>query len=227
LRSSSGQKHVDLDGVMMLFCSIVAIFLFAGVSYLWVWGRVIYTANIAMSDVSGQSMNMLLFGKMLIQNKPDIDYRKRLDKAGQFSEEGRLSHLFILGGCNPPNIVSEAFVGAEYLEANYSMDNVDIICEDHSRNTLENIKNARVNMRKRNMQLAILLLTNRYHLYRCQRIATNLGFSVVPVGAEERLKWTPEILYKTFLEAFLTHWYNTGLFISRLLGSERLLSKIQ
>jgi len=101
-----------------------------------------------------------------------------------------------------------------------------LILEEASRNTLENLKQARLFLTQQNSALQVDLLSNRYHLYRCQALAQGLGFNVTLVAAEKHFDGRWANCYKIFMEAFFSHWYHTGARVSRWLNNKRMLAKI-
>ncbi len=228
LRVSSDQSDTDYDGLLMLGVSVSVILFSAGLSWLWhahkVWRYAIFTT--AAPNSALESDKMLVFGKRLNANKPDADFQSRLRRAVTLCQQNNVQYMFLLGGAIKPNVISEARAGWRWLQ-NQLPPHVNVVLEERSRNTLENLRNIRSDLRQRNLALEVVLVSSRYHLYRCLLISQGLGFKVHLVAAEPNLSCQLNVYRKIASEAFLSHWYNTGFFVSKLLKRRRILAKIQ
>lgn len=99
-----------------------------------------------------------------------------------------------------------------------------ITLEDQSRDTLENLRHARLLLRQGEGD--VLLLSSRYHLARCSLFARWLGIDHRLCAAEER--WAPSWSERgrLLLEAAYMVWVESGRAWARLLRSERMLAKV-
>ncbi len=222
LTSSASQQGVDWDGLLMLVLSTLFILATLGLSWLWLIFKTYRTAQQAPTPSQIQRP-LIVFGKQLHHNQIDNDYRARLQRVLALQTD---QPIFVLGGITAPNSVSEAKAGETFLLHRQPSLESQLILEESSRNTLENLKQARLFLARQDNPLQVDLLSNRYHLYRCQALAKGLGFDVTLVAAEDRLDghWTN--CYKIFMEAFFSHWYHTGARVSRWLNNKRMLAKI-
>lgn len=226
LTSGIAQKTVDKDGVVTLLLSTVLICLTLGVSWLWMSRRTYLTAKKAPSTGDAQ-IPLIVFGKQLVQNQIDTDYQLRLERTLDAVRHTPNVSIILLGGTTDDNLLSESEVGQRYLITQQPELETHLILEKSSRNTLENLQQAKQYLLAQQYSLHVRLLSNRYHLYRCKLIATGLGLKADLIAAETEfvLSWPQS--YKIIIEGFLNHWYHTGAFISRLFNNQRMLSKIE
>lgn len=224
LTSSSEQGKVDLDGLVMLAFSIVFFLATLGLSYLVTY---FYSWRVTRqsSNLTENELPVFVFGYQLIKNKILPPYQQRLEKLLSTSE--LFGNVFLLGGRTHDNQISEAEAGKKFILAKNPSLESRLILETSSRNTLENLKQARKFMRAHNLPLKTALLTHRYHLARCQVMAKGLGFETVLVPVEQETAIKLNEVYRMLLESFYIHWYYTGLVLGSLIRSQRILNKIK
>ncbi|MDG6774327.1 YdcF family protein [Thiomicrorhabdus sp. ZW0627] len=228
LTSSATQEGIDWDGLLMLSLSILSALLTFG--FFWFWRafqcyRIAQSAETSLPDKT--SIPLIVFGKQLHENRMDEDFKTRLNRVSTLQNTIHPDQkIFLLGGITNQNTVSEAQAGADALLAEHPELSDKLVLEESSRNTLENLKQARIYLNEHNLPLQAGLITNRYHLNRCQVMAKGLGLDGTLIAAEDDFVADFQNLYKIFMEAFFIHWYHTGSFISRWLNNKRMLSKI-
>ena len=89
------------------------------------------------------------------------------------------------GGQGSDEIISEAQAMKNYLlEKGIKEEN--IILEDKSKNTLENIKFANNIIKERQKNAEIALATTNYHVYRAGAIANSLNINIEGIGAKTK-----------------------------------------
>jgi len=215
----------------MLSLSVLGILLSGGLVLLW-QGYAVY--KVASRDYTApKSPVWLLFGLALKQNKSLPEYHQRIDAAVETLQLTQPKVLVFQGGVTGQNTLTEAVVGKQYFETVLEKSTLvkvtefEIVLEDRSISTLENLKFTREFLQSKNLPLESVLITNRYHLYRCQVMAENLGFKVEFIPAETEWVWDAKQLSKLILEAFFLHWYQTGKFVSQLIKNERMLNRIR
>ncbi len=120
--------------------------------------------------------------------------------------------------------MSEAAYGLRYLKQHgIRPDNIQL--EEQSKNTLDNLKNAR-QMLQREKITQVTLISNRYHLARCQLIANSLKIKHTLCAAEAALKINPTLLLKLFIEGIYIHWFIVGKYWARIIKSQRMLERV-
>jgi uncharacterized SAM-binding protein YcdF (DUF218 family) len=168
---------------------------------------------------------LLVFGKRLKQGSVDADYRLRLDRTAEFLAHDPQLRVILLGGAPMHEQISEAKAGLDYLKAKGAVSPDHIQLEERSRNTLENLRQARKILERENCA-DLILITNRYHLARSRMIANSLGLQHLLCPAEAAFSFTAPVLGKLVFEAFYMLWFNTGKTWARMIGSRRMLQRI-
>lgn len=219
--SASPRRYSNLkdsaDAHFMLAISVVAMLLSCGISYLIVLLHVIRTAKCATIEVELPSAVCLVFGKRLVDNSPDIDYRYRLNRLLQYHDQP----VIIMGGKTGNADVTEAQAGLDYMRQS-SFGGEDAQLEQKSVSTLENLRNSRDLL---NHQTAIII-SNRYHLARCRAFASSLAIPHRLCAAENRFVLDAHNIGKCLLEAFYLHWFYTGKHWAVLFQNQSMLDKI-
>lgn len=209
----------DYDGYFMLFLSSLIMLVSLGGSLLISW---LYVMYIATSDIHRTAKKLLLLGKRLLKNRPDSDYLARLARTEAVLYQSQQCQVYILGGRTHGATISEAKAGQQYL-IEHGIQQQQIILEETSRNTLENM---RAILEHIDTQEDMLLVTNRYHMARSLTMAKGFNFKVFACPAEDKFAFTFDNLRKTAIEAFHLHWYLTGKVWAHLTQNQRMLKRI-
>ena len=248
--AASGQWHrarhrlsiaSDLDALHGLLVATALMLLSGGLLYLgyvvWVW-RMARRASCSLDfaeastskEIQGQARQaqasagesspvILLFGKHSPRGEPDADFRQRIERARRLAAISPAMRLLLLGGGPPP---SEAEVARRALLAAGLPASVSVQLEDQSLDTLQNLRHARDLLR--DSSAPIWLLSNRYHLARCALFAAGLGIEFRLCAAETRWRWSDS--GKLLMEALYCLWMDVGRRWARLIGHQRMLSKV-
>jgi uncharacterized SAM-binding protein YcdF (DUF218 family) len=168
----------------------------------------------------------LVFGKRLLSGRPDADFELRLARLQALRTEHPQVRTLILGGRSADDSRSEARAGAEYLEVLAGRKLEDIQLEERSRDTLENLRNAMRALQGSPASLPVTLISNRYHLARCGLLARHLGLHSQLCAAEAHWRWSGQGLLRVCSEAGYICWFAIGKRWIKLIGSERMLSRI-
>lgn len=212
------------DGLFTFFLSNSILFFTAGLSLIFPLRQVVKTAQITSTKAPPDLM-LVVLGKSLRQGEVDIEYAQRLDRSFELYQNGH-KPILILGGVSDSRTVSEAEKGRDYL-LKRKVDDADILLEDASLHTLENLQNARDIIQRKSLDTVFILITSRYHLKRSQVIATGLGMQPTLCAAEEIFLFSWHKLPRLLLEAFYIHWYHSGSIWSRLTNNKKSLSRIR
>jgi uncharacterized SAM-binding protein YcdF (DUF218 family) len=176
---------------------------------------------------------VLLFGKHAPQGRIDGDFAARLDRAVSLWRERPPASVVLLGG-GADGEPSEAEVARNALLARGLAGDIPMRLEAQSRDTLQNLRNARELLRTSlpaaGIQAArlprVTLLSNRYHLARCALFARQLGFDCELCAAEPRLPLGPRMLLRIAGEAAYVCWSDLGTRWARLIGHRRMLARV-
>ncbi len=176
---------------------------------------------------------VLLFGNHAPQGRNERDFAARLDRAVSLWSEHRPARVVLLGG-GAEGEPSEAEVARNALLAR-GVGDVPLQLEAQSRDTLQNLRNARELLRGAAQRAKqgpsvplprVTLLSNRYHLARCALFARQLGFEHELCAAEPRLPLGPRTLLRLAGEAAYVCWTDLGTRWARLIGHRRMLARV-
>lgn len=196
----------------------------AGLVYLGYFVHVWRVARDAPCE-AGQGECLLLFGKHAPRGEPDRDFAQRLDRAAALWRSRAPRSLVLLGG-GPPGVPSEAEVARDGLIARGVAEDPSWVLEAQSRDTLQNLRNARDLLHAGADRGRVILLSSRHHLARCALFARQLGLDAELVAAEARLKIDPRTLLRIAGEAGYVCLSDIGTRWSRLIGSQRMLARV-
>jgi uncharacterized SAM-binding protein YcdF (DUF218 family) len=166
---------------------------------------------------------IVVLGAPVEAGGPGIELRERLLAAKRLFDRGVAPRVIILGGAPHEGPTSEAACGRDFLTS-LGMPTEAITVEEHSRHTLENLRNLRGLLSPRE-PTPVLLVTHRYHAARVAALASGLR---IPhrIAAADRPTSPRAGLVKLAHEAYLLHWYYVGKAISTWLGRKSSLGKI-
>lgn len=213
----------DRDAVHTGVVALAACVLSAGLVYVAYLVHVVRTARGApVAPERGE--RVLLFGKHAPQGRIDADFAARLDRAMHLWRERAPRHVVLLGG-GARGEPSEAEVARNALIARGLSPDAPLQLESSSRDTLENLRNAR-HLLGDAVRERVTLLSNRYHLARCALFARQLGFDVELCAAEPRLPLGPRTLLRLAGEAAYVCWADVGTRWARMTGNRRMLARV-
>lgn len=223
------QDKTDWDSLLMLFLSVLWILITLGIILIWYSKNIYQTAKTATPN--HQPPVWIIFGKKLQKNQLDYDFIERLNAVIFWTAVNKPTLIILQGGVTGNNTLSEAQAAKEYLiRSNIFVTlynhGTNLVLEDLSKNTLENLKQTRELLQQQNLPLTVTLVSNRYHLLRCETMALNMGFRITFLPAEKTFKLDLKQVYKILLEAIFINWYHTGRFISKVVKNQRMLKKI-
>jgi uncharacterized SAM-binding protein YcdF (DUF218 family) len=205
--------------VSLVLASLVAI-LGLGLPVLWRLWQVLQRAR---RDERRPADAILILGRALKDDRITRVFAARLDHAAELYRDGLAPIVIVTGGLTGEATRTEADAGREYL-LERGIPAAAILCEDRSRHTLENLFNAREDLRQRGLR-RVLLISDPLHLARASAMATGLGLEVATSPAPcpgSAIGWAARALS----EAFFLHWYRTGVAYSRLIRSRRVLARV-
>jgi uncharacterized SAM-binding protein YcdF (DUF218 family) len=168
---------------------------------------------------------VLLFGKHAPHGRIDRDFDARLQRAVSLWHAQRPGTVLLLGG-GGANEPSEAEIARRELLARGIDAGAALQLEAQSRDTLQNLRNARDLLRDGTTGLRVTLLSNRYHLARCALFARQLGFDSELCAAESAFSWSPRTLLRIAGEAGYVCWSDIGTRWARLIGHRRMLARV-
>jgi vancomycin permeability regulator SanA len=213
----------DLDVLHSGAVTAAACLFSGGLVYL---GYLLHVLRVARSApcLPARGECVLLFGKHAPHGRIDRDFDARLDRAVLLWHARSPGTLVLLGG-GAANEPSEAEIARRELLARGVDAGVALQLEAQSRDTLQNLRNAR-QMLGDAVRGRVTLLSNRYHLARCALFARQLGFDVELCAAEASLTWRPRTLLRLVGEAGYLCWADIGTRWARFIGNDRMLARV-
>jgi len=150
----------------------------------------------------------------------------RVDKAIELYRKCRVKPVIIpSGGRGDDEKLSEAQAMKNYLLA-HGIPEEHIIPEDRSATTRENLSFSRDIIDGREGPRKTALVSSNYHIYRCLRLAREVGLKCVGVGAHVAPYYWPSALIREFIAVFLTPGFLIWALIGYLLFVSPLLYTI-
>lgn len=138
----------------------------------------------------------------------------RLDKAYKVYDRSMSSCKIICsGGQGPDETVSEAEAMKKYLLENYEIPPKDIILEDKSVNTMENLRNSQAIIQSRKGRQWTAIISSGYHIMRADIYASRLNLPAVGIGAHTAMYYWPSAMIREYAALVKYYWryYFTGL----------------
>ena len=183
-------ESMTLNGIYIYVTLVVLYFICIGVSYL-----AASTLNI-INLLPRKLDYVVVLGAGLIGERVTPLLASRIRTGIKIYSKHPGSKLIMSGGQGADEVVSEAFAMKNYaLEQGVSEE--DIIMEDKSTNTEENIKFSKRLMKDVNSRFA--LVTNYYHVYRALVLAKTLGFRCIGYGAPTKFYFTLNAFIREFI----------------------------
>jgi uncharacterized SAM-binding protein YcdF (DUF218 family) len=217
----------DTDVLHAAAVTMLAVLLSAGLVWVGYIVHVWRTAWLAPTTLAGRWV-VLVFGRQLVDDEPEHDYRGRLARALVLLRAGTAGRVLLLGGSSGGSR-SEAQAGHAWLQRHGLPAAAPVELEQESVDSLENLRHARGLLQggdRAEVMPPVALLTSRYHLARCLLLAQRLGFDGHPVAAEEALPRTPRYVALLLMEATYLMWIDLGVRWARLIGHQRMAGRI-
>ncbi len=175
-----------------------------------------------------QHMTVLVFGRRLEHERPDVDYEARLARALSLAQRRWTARVLLLGGARGDG-TTEAAAGHRWLLEHALPACVQVQLEQDSADSLENLKHARILLRAADPDGAlppVALVSSRYHLARCQLLARRLGFDGTLIAAEPRFPARPSLWALLLLESGYVMLTDLGLRWADLVGNRRMSARV-
>lgn len=130
----------------------------------------------------------LVLGAALWNGQPSPALRERLEMALQLYEKGQVQWIICSGGTGDDGI-SEAEGMKRYL-LEQGVRQEDLLLEEHSTNTKQNLRYSKSLFKQKNIQ-EIYLVTHDYHMYRALKLAREAEIRAEPAPVHSRVLFTP------------------------------------
>lgn len=118
----------------------------------------------------------LVLGAAAWDKQPSPVFRERINHAIALYRQGMVDKLIFTGGTPKAGFMTEAAVGRRYA-IKHGVDKEDIVYENQSRDTWQNLINARSIASNNNID-SLIIVSDPYHLARAMVMARDLGMKV-------------------------------------------------
>ena len=152
---------------------IKALIILFVISFILIEGLIIVNGN---TKITSEVDYMIILGARLYGEVPSPALSERLKVAEIYLKDNPQLKVIVSGGQGADEYISEALAMERYL-VNRGIDKNRVIVEDTSTSTYENISNS-LNIIKEIDDLEsprVLLVTNRFHVFRSKLLANRLG----------------------------------------------------
>lgn len=153
--------------------SIIKYLFLAGVLICAVLGIIIGIFGIAVKPKKSDCI--IILGCQVRGTSLSQFLKERLDRGIELYNQGFAKYIIVSGGQGPGEDITEAEAMKTYLVSK-GIDENNIIMEDKSSNTMENLKNSKFIMDRKGFNTAIII-SNKYHLLRASIMAKRTGLN--------------------------------------------------
>lgn len=190
---------------------IICVFLSAYFGFLF-FSYLVYSYAYQMLPINKNLNYIIILGSGLIGDKVPPLLKSRLDKGSEIYkkqlEKGNLVKIIVSGGQGPDELVSEASAMKKYL-ISQNIPNSDILVEDKSTTTFENMLFSKKIMDVRNKKYACIFVTNNYHVFRASIFARKAKLKANGIGSPTAFYFLPSALIREYIAILVLYkWFN-------------------
>ena len=140
----------------------------------------------------------------------------RLDKAAKvYKRSYTACKIICSGGQGPDEKLSEAEAMKNYLIEKRQIPAEDILLEDRSTDTMENLVNSKALIESRKGRKITAVVTSSYHIFRAMVYARRISFPVTGIGSHVAFYYWPSAMIREY--AALVKYYFTWYFLGMVL----------
>ncbi|MGX7068553.1 ElyC/SanA/YdcF family protein [Gemella bergeri] len=182
-------EYIWLNGIYIYVGLVILYFICIAVAYL-------VTSTLNIINLLPRKLDyVVVLGAGLVGERVTPLLAGRIQKGIKIYRKNPGSKLIMSGGQGSDEVVSEAFAMKNYaLERGVPAD--DIIMEDKSRNTEENVKFSKKLIKDAGR---FALVTNYYHVYRALVLAKAQGIRCIGYGASTKLYFSINAFVREFV----------------------------
>lgn len=162
-------------------------------------------------SIKGDLNYIVVLGSGLIGDKVPPLLKSRLDKSIEVyktqKEKGNNTKIIVSGGQGSDELISEASAMGKYL-LSQNINESDIILEDKSSTTYENMRFSKLIMDKGN-EYTCAFVTNNYHVFRASIFARKARLKAHGIGSPTAFYFLPSALIREFIAILVIYkWLN-------------------
>ncbi|MDR0788497.1 MAG: YdcF family protein [Gemmatimonadota bacterium] len=168
------------------------------------WGLTVLTIHaFGMRDEARPVDAIVVLGAAQYDGRPSPVLKARLDHALELHARGYSSRVILTGGVGIGDTVSEARVGARYME-HAGVQAADILLESRGRSSEESLDSVARLMETHGLNTA-LLVSDPFHMLRLRLLAAQLGLRAysTPTRGSPIVHGSPEEWRYIFRESFI------------------------
>lgn len=122
-----------------------------------------------------QADAVVVLGAAAWDKRPSPVFRERINHALYLYRVGLVKKILFTGGTSKAGFMSEAAVGRRYA-IKHCIDKTDIVYENQSRDTWQNLVNAQIEANNNDIN-SVIIVSDPYHLARAKIMANDLGLN--------------------------------------------------
>ncbi len=168
----------------------------------------VYQTSHNKIDPSQHADAAVVLGAAAWDKNPSPVFRERINHAITLYQSGKVEKLIFTGGTPKPGYMTEAEVGRRYA-LKQGVPSSDILFENTSRDTYQNLANIRPLLHDNNLD-TIIIISDPFHLARAQAIADSLGLhattSATPTSAYTDEQKRRQFLLQESYALFAYYW---------------------
>ena len=128
-------------------------------------------------------------------NKPSPIFEGRIEKGFELFKKGIIKKIQLTGG-NAPGEVSEARAAINYLKKNKHINTNNILIEEKTTTTNEQIKYIKEKLVSKNSETKIIFISDNFHLKRILEMADFFNLHAVGIASDYRLSLKKSLYYR-------------------------------
>lgn len=133
----------------------------------------VLTPNLRVQNAATPHPTLVVLGAAQYAGKPSPAFQRRLDHALTLYRTGSVEQIVVTGGRRAGDPYTEGGVGTAYL-ARQGVPQGDLIAEERSRTTVQNLQNARAAL---SPETPVTLVTDEAHAPRALALARAIGLN--------------------------------------------------
>lgn len=190
------------------YATILTIILFAIYFGFLFFSYLVYSYAYQMLPVNKNLDYVIVLGSGLIGDKVPPLLKSRLDKGieiySQQLSKGNHTKIVVSGGQGSDELVPEAVAMKKYL-VSQGIPELDILVEDKSTTTYENMKFSKNIMNNISKNYSCIFVSNNYHVFRASIYARKAGLKANGVGAPTAFYFLPSALIREYIAIIMLY----------------------
>ena len=142
---------------------------------LYILGNALIIWNYAGIDETRKADAAVVLGAAASDNGVSPVFRERLNHSIRLYQNGYVKKVIITGGYGEGNKYSDAYIASLYVSEN-NIPQEDILIEESSKITEENLKNAKIIIDD-NKYMSVLIVSDPLHMKRAMLMAEDMGIN--------------------------------------------------